>query len=198
MSSSAVHPGDDRQLREPPGTAVRTVGVLIALCCVGFALVNAAFELTGHFDDGRLADYTVGMAVMDWLVAVLKLVGAAVALLAISRRTAVVSPAVVTVLLWGAFATLGVYALGSVLEAIGIVAGLVGDIEEITLASVAYVLFFSLIAAGYGVLAVSYSRRHRTGMRAVVLGVLGAPALLALVLVAVPMTLQVLGLLPKS
>jgi hypothetical protein len=197
MTSSPAHAHDDRLLREPPSTAVRAVGVLMALCFVSFALVNIYFELTDHFDGGRLADYAVGLAVMDWLVVGLKLIGAALALVAVARGQSV-APPVVTVLLWGAFATLGVYVLGSVVEAIGIVTGLVGNIEQITVASVAYVLFFLLVAAGYGVLAVSYSRRHGSRRRLALVGALGAPVLLGVVLVAVPATLGAFGLLPTS
>lgn len=100
--------------------------------------------------------------------------------------------------MWGVFATLGVYALGSVVEAVSIVSGLTGTADQVNLASVAYVLFFLLAAAGYGVLAVSYSRRHDARTRSAVLGVLGAPALLGMILIAVPSMLGALGLMPAS
>jgi hypothetical protein len=53
-------------------------------------------------------------------------------------------------------------------------------------------------AAGYGVLATPYSRRHPRSKRLAVLGVLGGPAVLGLVLLAVPALLAALGMLPAS
>ena len=57
----------------------------MALWCLGFAAVNLAFEITGHFVGGAYAHYASG-----------------------------VSSAVVTVQVRPAYATLGVYAFGSV------------------------------------------------------------------------------------
>lgn len=181
-----------------PTSAVTTIGLLVALGCLGFAVVNIVFELTDHFRGGRYAEYASAFTVMNWLVTVLKVIGAMVALLSISRPSRRVPPSVVTVLVWGAFATLSVYALGSVAQAIGMAAGLTGSIDEIDRAGIAYVMFFLLAAAGFGVLAVSYSRRHRTRARLGVLGVLGAPLVLGLVLVVVPALLAALGLMPSE
>jgi len=100
------------------------------------------------------------------------------------------------VLLWGAFATLALYAVGSVAEAISIVLSLTGNGDEIDPAGIGYVSFFSLVATGYGVLAVSHARRHGTRKGLVVLGVLGAPVVLGLVLVVIPRLLAALGLMP--
>ena len=121
---------------------------------------------------------TPGPIVMDWLVAGLKVVGAVVALLSVAQRPRPVSPAVVTMAVWAAFATLAVYALGSVAEAAGMGLGLIGGADRIDAASVGYVLFFLAAAAGYGVLATSYSRRHPHGKGLAILGVIGAPAVL--------------------
>ncbi|MCT2582197.1 hypothetical protein [Actinophytocola gossypii] len=176
---------------------VPVVGVLVGLCCLGFALVNVVFEVTGHFDRGRYAEYSSAFSVLNWLVVVLKVAGAAVALLSVARRPWPVPAAVVTVSLWGAFATLAGYALGSVAEAVGMAVGLTGTVDGIDLAGIVYVLFFLLVAAGFGVLAVSYSRRHGTRRRLAVLGVLGGPVLLGLVLVAVPALLAAVGLMPS-
>jgi len=171
-------------------------GALVALSCVGFAAVNIAFEINDHFADGPYADSASALAVMNWSVAALKVIGSALALLSIAGQSRLVSPAVVTVFLWGAFATLATYALGSVAEAIGMALGLTGTVDQIDLVGIAYVLFFLLLATGNGVLAISYSRRHSTRTRLAVLGVLGAPVVLGLVLVAVPALLGMLGLMP--
>ena len=167
-------PVSDPQAQSPPGLVVTVIGMLIALWCLGFAVVNLVFEISGHFASGAYAHYTSGISVMNWLVVGLKVVGAAVALLSIARRPRLVSPAVVTVLVWAAFATLAVYGLGSVAEAVGMGLGLIGGIDQIDMASIGYVLFFLAAAVGYGVLAISYSRRHPRGKG---LAVLAAAAL---------------------
>lgn len=148
-----------------PGPVVTVTAVLIALWCIGFAAVNLVFEVTGHFASGVYAYYTSGISVMDWLVAGLKALGAAVALMSVARRPALVSPAVVTVLVWAAFAALGVYVLGSVAEAAAMGLGIPGGAGQIDTRGVAYVLFFLAAAVGYGILATSHSRRHPRGQR---------------------------------
>lgn len=191
---------DDRQRREAgapaPGAAVIFVAWAVASWCIGFAVVNVVFEMTDHFADGPYAEYAAGISVMNWLVVALKVIGAVLALLSVSRSAGRVLPFVLATMLWGAAATLGLDAAGSVVEAIGIVTGLTGSAHQITLAGVAYVVVFVLGAAGYGALATSYSRRFRTGRWPVVLGVLGAPLMLGLIFVAVPMVLVALGVMP--
>jgi hypothetical protein len=181
-----------------PGVGITLTGHLVALCCIGFAVVNIVFELTDHFADGPYAQYSTGFTVMNWLVVGLKVVGAAVALLSVAGRPRLLPPVVLGVLLWGAFAMLAVYAVGSVVQAIGMASGLAGSADQIDLAGVAYVLFFLLVAAGYGVLAISYSRRFRLRKGVVVLGALGAPVALGVILLAVPMLLAALGVMPAS
>ena len=66
-------------------------------------------------------------------------------------------------MVWGAFATLGVYALGSVVQAVGMAFGLAGSADQIDLVGVGYVVFFLLNTTGYGVLAISHSRWHSLG-----------------------------------
>lgn len=168
----------------------------MAVWCVGFALVNIVFERTDHLSGGAYASYASAFTVMNWLVVGLKGLGAAVALLSVANRPRVVPPAVLNVLVWAAFATLGVYTLGSVAEAVGMVAGLAGGIDQITIAGVGYVLLFLLAAAGFGVLAIGHSRRRRLGKRFAVLGMLGAPVVLGGVPLAVPALLATLGVMP--
>jgi hypothetical protein len=189
---------DRPQAPARPGIGITATGCLMALCCIGFAVFNIVFELTDHFADSPYAEYSTGIAVMNWLVVGLKAVGAAVALLAVASRPRFLPPVFLGVLLWGAFATLAVYAVGSVVQAIGMASGLAGSADEIDLAGVAYVLFFLLVAAGYGVLAISYSRRHRLRKGVAILGALSAPVALGLILLAVPMLLAALGVMPAS
>lgn len=179
----------------PAGPAVKATATVVALAFVGFAVVNVAFESTGHFDQGQYADYAAAFTVMNWLVVGLKLVGAAVAVASVAPR-AVLPPTALMALLWGVFATLAVYVLGSVVQAIGLLLSVTGGPEDVDLAGVGYVMFFLLAAAGFGVLAVSYSRRHQLPRRLAVLGVLAAPAVLGLVLVAMPALLAAAGVMP--
>ncbi|NUO59967.1 MAG: hypothetical protein HOV78_25160 [Hamadaea sp.] len=178
-----------------PAAGVLVTAWLVALCCLAFATVNVVFEATGHFADGPYAEYSSAISAMNWLVVGLKVAGAAVALSSIARRRS--SPVVLGLLVWGAFALLGIYALGSVVQAIGMVSGLAGSADQITVAGIGYVLFFVLIAAGYGVLAISFSRRTQLRKGVAVLGVLGAPVVLGFILVAMPMLLTALGLMPS-
>lgn len=182
--------------RKSPGPGVTVIGVLVALWCIVFAVVNIVFEVTDHFAGGPLAEYTAGITVMNWLVVGFKTLGAAVALLSVTNIPKLHIPALMTVLVWGAFATLGLYALGSVTQALGMIFGFTGTADEINLAGVGYVFMFLLAAAGYGFLAVSYSRRYRTKRRYAVLGVVGAPVVLCFILIVVPMLLFAVGLLP--
>ncbi len=186
----------DPSVRGRAGPVVTAIGILMALWCLGFVAVNIVFEITGHFAEGAYAHYASGISLADWLAAGLKALGAVVALLSVAPRPRLVSPAVVTVLVWAAFATLGVYVLGSVAEAAGMVLGLIGGADKIDARSVAYVLFFLVAAIGYGVLATSYSQRHPHGKRLVILGVLGAPVVLGSLLLAIPAVLAAVGLLP--
>jgi hypothetical protein len=179
-----------------PGNGITVTGRLMALCCIGFAVVNIVFELTDHFADGPYAEYSTGFTVMNWLVVGLKVVGAAVALLSIAGRPGFLPPVLLGVLLWGAFATLAVYAVGNVVQVIGMVSGLTGSADQIDLAGAAYVLFFLVVAAGFGVLAISYSRRFGLRKGVAVLGALGAPVALAAILLAMPQLLAALGIMP--
>lgn len=182
--------------RGRPRAAVRVTGIAMALWCLGFAAVNLVFEVTGHFTGGAAARDAAGLSVADWLVIGLKVVGAAVALLSVTARPRLVSPAAVTVLAWAAFATLGVYVLGSAAEATAMGLGLMGGAGKIGIRSVAYVLLFLVAAIGYGILAISHTRRHGHGKRLVILGAFGAPAILGLLLLGLPALLAALGLLP--
>ena len=189
-------PVGDPRAQDGPGPVITAIGILMALWCLGFAAVNVMFEITDHFAGGPYAHYTSAFSVMNWLVVGLKVLGAVVALLSVARRPGRTSSAVVTVLAWAAFATLAVYVLGSVVQAAGMGLGLIGGADQIDTASVAYVALFLVGAVGYGVLAISYSRRHPRGKGLVILGLLGAPALLGLLLLAIPALLAAFGLLP--
>jgi hypothetical protein len=163
----------------------------MAAWCLGYAAVNIAFQATGRFASGPYADMAAGLAVMDWIVVALKLLGAAVA-----ARSVIARPptAVRTVLVWGAFALLGLYSAGNIVELAGMV---VADPGRIEMRSLAYIVFFLAGAAGYGALAVSYSRRTHARRSHAVLGVLGAPLVLGALLIAVPAVLTAVGLLPS-
>lgn len=181
-----------------PRLAVMVIGWLTAVWCAAFAVVNIVLEGTDHLADGEYAEYTSALTVMNWLVVGLKLLGAGVALLSVSRRPPPVSANLLGVAVWGAFATIAVYFLGSLVQAVGMVSGLTGSVSEIDVADLAYLIFFLPAAIGWGVLASSYSRRHGLGWHAAALGVLGAPVVLGFLLVAMPALLAGFGLMPSS
>lgn len=186
----------DRPVAATP--AVRVVAWLTAAWCLGFTVPNIVYEATDHFVDGPFAEYAATFTVMNWLVLCLKVLGAGIALLSVSRGPRTHARRVLLgVALWGAFATLAVYNLGSVVEAVGMATGLAGSPADIDFAGLGYLLLFALGAAGFGVVAVSYARRHRLRWHLAVVGALGAPLFLGLVLVAVPALLTALGVMPE-
>ncbi|GAA1694724.1 hypothetical protein GCM10009830_48190 [Glycomyces endophyticus] len=168
-------------------------GVLMALWCVGFAVANVWLELSGRLDDGPYAAYARGFLVMNVLVFALKLLGAAVMLLAVADRPRLIGPWWTSVLAFGAFATLGVYAAAGVAKGAALVA--TGS-DQATAASVGYLLFFVLGACGFGVVAVAHWRRFRPGAAPVLVGAAGAPVLLVAVLTVAPRALSALGVMP--
>jgi hypothetical protein len=172
------------------------VAVSVALWCLGFAAISVWFELTDHFASGQYARDVAAISVMNWFVAALKLVGCSVALLAGYRR--LVAPRAVGVVLWAAFATLTVYVLGSIAEAVAILTGVAGDPDQLDPASVGYVMAFLLGASGFGVLAITYARRAALDTRVKVIGACGAPLVLGSVLVILPALLRALGLLSAT
>lgn len=56
--------------------AVRAIGWLMAVWCVGFAMVNIVLENTDYLADGEYADHAAALMMMNWLVVGLKLLGA--------------------------------------------------------------------------------------------------------------------------
>lgn len=196
MGSSPSSSTDHAKSSLSPGPGITLIGILMTLWCIAFAVVNIVFERTNHFAGGPFAEYAAGITVMNWLVVGLKALGAAVALLSVVNFPKFQPPVLMTVLLWGAFATLGLYALGSVAQAVGMLTGISGTADQIDLVGVGYVVMFLFAAAGFGFLAVSYSRRYGTRKGYAILGVVGAPVLLGLILIAVPMLLVALGLMP--
>ena len=182
----------------PAGPLMVAVGLLVALWCVGFAAISVWFELTDHFVVGRYADDATALSVANWFVAVLKVVGAAVALLAVSRTPRFLAPRIVGTLLWAAFATLAVYVVGSSTQAVVMLTGVAGDAEHVDASAVGYVLAFLLGATGFGTLATSYARRTRLGARVVLIGVCGGPVVLGSVLVVLPAILRAVGLMSAS
>ena len=177
------------------GPRVVATGWLVAAWCVGFAVVNVVVESSNRFEDGPYAAYAAGLGVMSWVVFALKLLGAAIALWSL-RSTPPSSPTTLSVLLWSAAALLTLYAVGSVVEAVGMLTGLRGNAHDVTPAGVLYVLFFIAGAAGYGVLAALFARRFRVGTRAMLIGLFAAPVALGLLLVAIPMLLVAVHVMP--
>src|SRR5687767_12653842 len=123
-TSGANSPAGPRPIT-PPSRFVVAVGLIVALWCAGFAAISVWFELTSQFRTGKYADDAAAISVMNWLVTILKLVGVVVALLSLSPRP--VAPRILGAALWGAFATVTVYVLGSITQAVIMFAGVAGD-----------------------------------------------------------------------
>lgn len=192
---SGTGPAIEPRPIDPPGKFVVAVGFLVALWCAGFAAISVWFELTDYFGTGQYADDAAAISVLNWFVAVLKLMGVAVALLAVSRTPRFLGPRVVGTFLWAAFATLAVYVAGSITQAVAMLTGVAGDADRIDAPAVGYVLAFLLAATGFGILATSYARRAGLGTRVMLIGVCGAPLVLGSVLVILPAILKAVGLL---
>jgi hypothetical protein len=112
--TTEIRPTVEPRPPTPPGPFVVAVGLLVALWCALFAAVSVWFELTDYFRVGQYANEATAISVVNWFVAVLKVVGAAVALLGVSRTPRFLAPRIVGTLLWAAFATLAVYVVGSI------------------------------------------------------------------------------------
>lgn len=199
MSTAVGRMADRRDVVGRPAASVTLVGVLVAVMCLGFAGANVALMMGSHITGDAYArvaaGYAAGLAMVNVLVIVLKVIGAAAALASVSRRPWP-RPGTVGVVVWGAFSTLAVYVLGSLVEASVFLVG--GQADRISLASVGYVAFFLVFAAGFGVLAVSYTRRWALRGRHILLGLLAAPVVLGLVLLVVPALLGAAGMVPTG
>jgi hypothetical protein len=193
--STEAGPTVERRTLTPAGPFVVAVGLLAALWCAGFAAISIWFEFTDYFGVGQYADHAPALSVANWVVTVLKVVGAAVALLGVSRTPRLLAPRIVGTLLWAAFATLAVYVVGSITQAVVMLGGVAGDAEQVDAAAVGYVLAFLLAATGFGILATSYARRAGLGARVMLIGVCGAPVVLGGVFVVLPALLSAVGLL---
>jgi hypothetical protein len=193
--TTEIRPTVEPRPPTPPGPFVVAVGLLVALWCALFAAVSVWFELTDYFGVGQYANEATAISVVNWFVAVLKVVGAAVALLGVSRTPRFLAPRIVGTLLWAAFANLAVYVVGSITQAVVMLTGVAGDAEEVDALSVGYVLAFLLAATGFGILSTSYARRAGLSARVMLIGVCGAPVVLGSVLVILPAILRAVGLL---
>jgi hypothetical protein len=193
--TTETRPTVEPRLPTPPGPFVVALGLLVALWCAGFAAISIWLELTDYFGVGRYADDAAAISVVNWFVALLKVVGAGVALLGVSRTPRFLAPRIVGTLLWSAFATLAVYVAGSILQAVVMLTDVAGDAEQVDASAVGYVLAFLLGATGFGILATSFARRADLGRRVLLVGVCGAPVVLGSVLVILPAILRAVGLL---
>jgi hypothetical protein len=178
---------------------IRTIGVLVAAWCLGFAAVNAWQLATGRLTDGEFRGYTTALVVASILVLLLKLVGAGVALASLRTVHHRGVRWLLGVALWGATATLALYSAGNLIITLGTVTGLIEPTAAwesaggVTFRAVAYVLFFLAGAAMFAALSVSYHRRHRLHWTAVAAGITGPPVLLGGLLVVIPALLTTAG-----
>ncbi|MEQ7125759.1 hypothetical protein ABN034_14705 [Actinopolymorpha sp. B11F2] len=171
------------------------MGVLVAVWCAVFAAISIWFELTDKFATGPHAADADALSVVNWYVAVVKLVGVAAAVLALRPPPKHVGPRAVGMVLWAAFSTVTIYVAGSLAQAGAMLAGVAGDGDRLDASSIGYVIAFLLAAVGFLILAVSYSRRMGLGRRELILGVCAAPLVLGSILIVLPSLLRAAGLL---
>lgn len=170
--------------------------------CLTFAVPNVVELIGGRAPGEPFSGYAEGIAVMSAVVLVLKLIGAGVALAAVRPRTRSRRWWWLATALWGATALLGLYSAGNIAIVLGVVSGVIEPSAAwqaaggVTLRSIVYLVFFLVPAPMFGALAVSYQRVHRFGPGPLVVGAVGAPVVLAGVLVVAPAILAGLGLLP--
>lgn len=187
--------------RTAPHGAIAAVGAGAAAWAIAFAAVSGYQVLGGGGYDARFASYATGLDAMAVLVLALKLVGAAVAAAAVVPWGGRL-PRLTTMLLWGGFGLLGLYSAGNIVLTVGTLSGLLEPSAAwtaaggVTLHAVLYVLFFLAATAMFGALAVSYRRRHPIRGRWIVAGLVGAPPVLAAMLVGAPALLRAVGMLP--
>ena len=180
----------------------RGVGYTAAGWCLLFAAVSGWQLVVGVPPDNQYAAYASGIAAMSLIVMLLKLLGALVAFVAVTPLQRRTSAAVLGTALWGAFALLGIYSAGNLIITVGTLTGLLTptaawtDAGGVTLRAGLYVAFFLAGSAVFGVLAVAFHRRRRPGWRPVLVGAVGAPVILGLLLAVAPAILGWLGLLP--
>lgn len=144
-----------------------------------------------------MAEYGAGLSIANWFVAALKVVGAGIAVLSVAPRPPL-SPRLMNLSIWAAAGTLGIYALGSLVQLIGMASGLAGSPDQITPAGIAYVAGFLLAAVGFNALAVSHSRRAGLGVGLAFAGVFGGVVVLGVILFALPKLLSALGIFPAD
>jgi hypothetical protein len=171
---------------------IKVTGVVFAAWCVGFAAVNAWQLATGRLPDDEFGDYSTVLTVMSFVVLLLKLIGAGMALASLRsvrhRRVRWLLGAA----LWAATSTLALYSAGNLIITLGTVTEILEPTAAwesaggVTIRSVAYMLFFLAGAVMSAVLTVSYHRRHGLRWTAVAVGAAGAPVLLGGLLVVLP------------
>ena len=194
----------ERTLTAP--TAPKRVEMVSAWFSVAWCLLFAAanvYELTMGFSP-HAAEHATGLRIMGVVAIGLKMAGAGIALSIAYDWGGRAYVALRRTLVWGAFSTLAVYSIGNVAITVTTTAGLVAPSVAWTKAggvtprAVAYVAFFVAGAAAYGVLAISHLRRTGARWVTIVPGMVGALALLWLLLIGVPMLLSVAKLLPDG
>jgi hypothetical protein len=206
--NTITHPGTAARdvTDEPPAPAwvrparwVRWSAFGAASWAVAFAAVNVYLQLGGVDGDNPLREVWSAMTVMNLSVIALKAAGAALALAAVSQWGRRLPTWLVTAGMWGAGGLLLLYAGvnagaliadGALTSALPLVGG------EFAVPGWSYAAFFAVPGVLFAAVARDHQRRSGTASRWMLLGLLGAPALLAMVLLGLPWLLTVTGLLP--
>lgn len=164
----------------PPTRWARSAASGAAIWALGFAVVNLYLQFAG-IDDQRLRANWTEFTVVNLSVVVLKMLGAGLALATVAGWGRRLPAALVSTAAWGAAAMLVIYSLFGV-----VVVTLQGGWTETMSAGgtfevpvLGYLLFFLVPGILFAVAAADHQRRTSTSRVTVLLGVLGAPLLLA-------------------
>lgn len=183
----------------PPARWARWSAYAVAAWALAFAGVNLYLQFGGLSADNPLRDAFGAMTVMNLLVAVLKVAGAAFAVATVQRWGRRAPRWLLTAAMWTAGGLLLLYAgmnLGMLVATGQVTAALPLAGGQFVVPGWAYAAFFGVPGLLYAAAGRDYQRRSRTDARWALLGLLGAPVMLGTVLFGVPALLRLAGLLP--
>jgi hypothetical protein len=184
----------------PPARWTRWSAYALAAWATAFAGVNVYLQFGGIAADNPLRDVWGALTVMNLSVIVLKLAGAATALASVQAWGRRLPNWLLTGFLWGAAGLLVLYAVlnfGVMIADRGLTAATPLAGGQFIVPGWAYVTFFGVPGLLFAAAGRDYRRRSGTSSRWVVLGLVGAPALLGIILYGLPALLQAAGMLPS-
>jgi hypothetical protein len=182
-----------------PAPWARWSAYAVAAWAVAFAGVNFYLLFGGTAADSPLRDVWGAMIIMNVLVIVLKGLGAATALASVQSWGRRLPAWLLSGAMWGAGGLLLLYAglnFGMLIASGQLTATTALAGGEFLVPAWTYATFFGVPGLLFAAAGRDHQRRTGTSLRWAVLGLLGAPALLGIVLFGVPALLRTAGMLP--